>query len=173
MKDLYRKFWRQAASPVTVVTTSYASKLAGMTISSLASVSMGPPDLLVSFNCQIPSRTMDVLNQRSELVLNLMSTHPNNILLARAFAGRTSGGPHSNPFDMYSHMFTNEMDTGGIPVVKNATGHLLCEILNTQTAQDHSLVLASVKNIWFTDNEPLVYQNHRFCGLGPNLESLN
>lgn len=167
MKDFFCKLWRNAAAPVTIITTSSScqSQLAGMTISSLTSVSLGPPKLLVSFNCQSPSRTADILLKRGKVMVNLLSTNTSNVQLAKSFAGRSSSGHQLNPFKKYSKLF-DYSNPQKIPMITNCFGNLLCTVEKEIAVQDHNIVVASVDQIWFNEKaSPLLYRQHKFLGL--------
>lgn len=167
MKENFCRFWRNAAAPVTVITSSISSTLAGMTISSLTSLSVGPPKLMVSFNCQSPSRTASVLLQRKKLMVNMLSTRPDNVLLAKAFAGRTADGHKLNPFEKYPLLFTDKNEAK-IPMITDCVGNLLCTVENSMSVQDHDIIVASVDRVWVNDKlSPLVYRRHQFLGLTP------
>lgn len=165
MQAELRNLWRHAASQVSIITTSFDKRLSGMTISSLTSVSMGPPDLLVSFNCQIPSRTAELLRARNMFVLNLLSAQPSNVLLAKVFAGKAPEGHNTNPFQKYPHLFELLPETVGIPTIKNSS-RLLCQVTNIVSAQDHEIIVAKVNRIWGSELPSLIYRNHKFWTLG-------
>lgn len=171
MLDKFRELWRHAASPVTIITTSVDKQLAGMTISSLTSVSLGPPKVLVSFNCQTPSRTASILQQRNKLVLNLLGASPAHVDLAKAFAGRKAEGHSMNPFDRYPELFEQRPETEGIPLVKGSTAQLLCDVHSVFPVQDHEIVVASVLDMWADEKiSPLLYRNHNFWRLGDTVK---
>jgi len=161
MQAQFRELWRHAASPVTVVTSAFNRELAGMTISSLTSVSMGPPHLLVSFNCQTPSRTGDFIHRSQHVVLNQLAMSPSNVLLAKAFAG-FGGQRHTNPFEKYPDLFTPGSESEGIPRITAAAAQLLCRVRHVVPAQDHEIIIASVHKMWINGGTPLIYRDHQF-----------
>lgn len=165
MKEKFCQFWRNAAAPVTIITTASGSELAGMTISSLTSVSLGPPKLLVSFNYQSPSRTAAIVMDRKKMMINLLSTNASNVMLAKSFAGRTSAGHTLNPFEKYPKLF-DYANAEQLPMIAGCVGNLLCSIEGATAAQDHNIVLASVDRVWTNDAvSPLLYRRHQFLGL--------
>lgn len=167
MLNKFRELWRHAASPVTIITTSMDKKLAGMTISSLTSVSLGPPKVLVSFNCQVPSRTASILQERNKLVLNLLGATPAHVDLAKAFAGRKAEGHSMNPFDRYPEMFEHKPEAEGIPLVAGSSAQLLCDVHSVYPVQDHEIVVANVLEMWTNEKiTPLLYRDHNFWRMG-------
>lgn len=159
-----RAVMRHSAAAVSVVTTAYKGELAGMTISSLASLSLRPRQL-VSLNMQVPSRTARLLHASGgQFAVNIMSQTPESISLARAFAGQQSLGHDFNPFEGFPDAW--ELLPSGIPLLRCAMAHLECLVDQTIAVQDHEILVARVTEARCHDNRlPLLYHNHAFTGL--------
>jgi flavin reductase (DIM6/NTAB) family NADH-FMN oxidoreductase RutF len=131
---------------VTVVTSLDASgRPQGMTCSSLASVCLDPPTLLVSLHAG--SHTYRAVDERRRFAVNLL--HGGGRVAAETFAA---------PVDRFGEL-TWERSPSGIPLL---TDHSLaiaeCTVSNSLAVGDHVVVFGEVVNLYeCVSDVPLLY----------------
>jgi flavin reductase (DIM6/NTAB) family NADH-FMN oxidoreductase RutF len=151
---LFRQLLGRFATGVTVVTTRAPSggEPIGMTASSVASVSLDPPLVLVSVD-----RGHDMhaaLEGGSHFVLNVLAADQEAV--SRRFAAdapnRFSGvGFHTNK--------------QGIAVLDGVVAHIECEKQTTIPAGDHTVFVGLVVGGTVSDRRPLLYYRGGYAGL--------
>ena len=133
---------------VTVMTTSAAGRLHGMTVSAFASVSLEPLLILVSV-------------ERSTLMHQL-------VLESRAFAINYLGKRSESTaryFADNARLAAPEfregsfrLGTTGSPILNEATGYLDATVYGTHAAGDHTVIVGQVLALQIvSEEEPLVY----------------
>lgn len=157
--EAYKSAMRHMVSTVTVITTRAGKEFAGMTVSSLASVSIRPAPVL-SFNMQVPSRTAKILHDGGgKLAANILTPTRESILLARAFAG--VGGHDQNPFFQHPELF-DFTRSDGIPILKNSASTIICDVDSWIGVQDHEIIVARVAEVLERQKRALAYHDHDF-----------
>jgi 3-hydroxy-9,10-secoandrosta-1,3,5(10)-triene-9,17-dione monooxygenase reductase component len=150
---LFRQLLGRFATGVTVVTTRGAGgDPVGMTASSVASVSLDPPLVLVSVDQGHEMHA--ALEAAPYFVLNVLAADQET--LSRRFAGdeanRFSGvGFHSNK--------------QGIAVLDGVLAHIECEKQSAIPAGDHTVFIGLVSGGSVTDGRPLLYYRGGYAGL--------
>lgn len=152
----YRETMRQFPTAVTVLTTAAPDGPHGMTASSLTSVSLDPPTLLISL--QRGSRTRDLLELDAHFTINLLAETQADI--AMRFARKPGHGAFAGAAWQIS-------ETTGAAVLETATAHIDCRVSERVEAADHTLVLAEVMAAATHAGRagPLVHYNHDFRGV--------
>lgn len=150
---------RHMVSTVAIITTRAGPNLAGMTVSSLASVSIRPAPVL-SFNMQVPSRTAEILrNSGGRLAANILTPSKECVMLARAFAGM--GGHNQNPFAQHPDSFDMTREDG-LPILRRAASTLICDVRTSVGVQDHEIIIAQVAEVLEQKKRALAYHDHDF-----------
>ncbi len=147
-----KTFMRLVAQPVTVITTSYDSKVLGMTISSFTSVSMRPPLILVSLSKTAPSH--DLLLKKGSFIVNLLGLEHD--FLAERFAGLHRETDKFKDVDV-------TWNQRRLPVLAESMANMDCDVWKSIPAGDHTVVLGAPVSISIGKrSEPLVYFNQLF-----------
>lgn len=142
---IFRQAMGRLVSGVSVVTAEVGGKAHGMTVSSLISVSLEPPLLLVSLTAG--SRTTKAVCQAGRFGVSILSAGQE--LIARRFAA--SGTDH------FAGLPTAYGDHG-VPIVPNALAHFECTSSQVITAGDHLLVIGEVLGVCHRDGDPLAFR---------------
>ena len=151
---LFRQLLGRFATGVTVLTTrTEGGEPIGMTASSIASVSLAPPLVLVSVD-----RRHDMhmaLEAASHFVLNVLAADQE--ALSRRFAAdepNRFGGVGFRP------------NKQGIAVLDGALAHIECEKHTAIPTGDHTVFFGLVVGGSVTDRRPLLYYRGGYAGLG-------
>lgn len=142
------------AAPVSVVTAlDRAGRRRGFTASSVTSVSLTPP--LVMVGIALTSSCHDALTQTGEFVINLLGEHHRPV--AQRFA--THGVDRFAPGD-----FAAWDDTTALPCLPDAKVLLRCTTVDVIRAGDHDLLLAAPHRIHIRDQAapPLLWYQRAF-----------
>jgi len=152
---LFRQLLGRFATGVTVVTTRGASGGAdpvGMTASSVASVSLDPPLVLVSVDRQ--HEMHGALEAAPYFVLNVLAADQET--LSRRFAG-----DEANRFSGVGFHLNKQ----GIAVLDGVLAHIECERQSAIPAGDHTVFIGLVLGGSVTDRRPLLYYRGGYAGL--------
>ncbi len=142
---LFRQLLGRFATGVTVVTTrTPGSEPIGMTASSVASVSLDPPLVLVSVDRHHEMHA--ALEAASHFVLNVLSADQE--ALSRRFAA-----DEPNRFGGVGFHLNKQ----GIAVLDGVLAHIECEKRTAIPAGDHTVFLGLVIGGSVTDRRPLLY----------------
>jgi len=150
----FRQLLGRFATGVTVVTTrDRAGKPVGMTASSVASVSLDPPLVLVSV-----ARDNDMhpaLKAADRFVVNVLAADQEAI--SRRFAEE-----HPNRFDGIGYSETRH----GLPVLEGVLASIECEKQSEAPGGDHTVFVGLVTGGAVSDRGPLLYYRGGYTGLG-------
>jgi flavin reductase (NADH) len=151
--DSFREFMGGFPSGVAVVTTSDTDMTPyGLTCSSLCSVSVCPPTLLVCIDNR--SGTLAALLRRGAFAINLL--HGRACRTATLFA---SGDP-----ERFSGVVWGPSPAWGLPYLSEDAHALAeCEVRRTLVSSDHTVVLGHVMNIDRRPAPPLLYGLRQFA----------
>jgi len=139
-----REVMRRMASPVTVVTTAADGERRAATIGSFTSVSLHPP--LVSFNVTRGTGFHGVLRRATHFAVHLL--RDDQVAEAEHFAQ-----PDLSEVALFDGVALRQgRMPGGVPVLRDALGVLLCRVWETVPAGDHDLFLGEVLHL---DGAPL------------------
>jgi flavin reductase (DIM6/NTAB) family NADH-FMN oxidoreductase RutF len=149
----FRQLLGRFATGVTVLTSrSPKGEPIGMTASSVASVSLDPPLILVSVE-----KVHDMhaaLESGTHFVLNILSSEQE--ALSRRFAG-------DEP-DRFRGVSYHENDRG-IAVLDGVVAHVECEKRSAVPGGDHTVFIGLVVGGDATDRRPLLYYRGGYAGL--------
>ncbi|MBS2965972.1 flavin reductase family protein [Actinocrinis puniceicyclus] len=146
---------------VAVVTSAAADgEPFGLTCSSLTSVTLAPPTLLVCIG--LHSRTLAAIRGLGAFGVNLL--HARGRRAAEVFA---SPGP-----DRFGAVAWEPHGRDGVPRLTDDTlGFACCDLAELRTVGDHALVVGRVAEVLYTPDTPLLYGLRRFAAWQPdNLE---
>ena len=151
--SLFRQLLGRFATGVTVITTrNAAGEPEGMTASSVASVSLEPPLLLVSVDRK--NVMHDALAQASHFVVNVLAADQE--ALSRRFAELEENRFHGVGFHP-SRM--------GLPILDGVLAHIECARDAVVPAGDHTVFLGLVTGGDVTDRPPLLYYRGGYANL--------
>ena len=149
---LFRQLLGRFATGVTVLTSrTPKGDPIGMTASSVASVSLDPPLILVSVD-----KTHDMhaaLESGTHFVLNILSADQE--ALSRRFAAEEQ--------DRFRGVSYRENDRG--IVIEGVVAHIECEKRSAMAAGDHTVFLGLVVGGDVSDRRPLLYYRGGYAGL--------
>jgi flavin reductase (DIM6/NTAB) family NADH-FMN oxidoreductase RutF len=153
---LFRQLLGRFATGVTVLTTRApgegGGEPIGMTASSVASVSLDPPLVLVSVDRRHDMHA--ALEHASHFVLNVLAADQE--ALSRRFAA-----DESNRFSGVGFHPNKQ----GIAVLDGVVAHIECEKQAVIPAGDHTVFVGLVLGGAVTDRRPLLYYRGGYAGL--------
>ena len=151
--ELYCDAWSRFATGVTVITTlEPGGSVHGMTASSVASVSLDPPLVLVVIGENRESHTL--VESTGRFGLSILDDGQTDI--AKHFAT-----PPEMRGEIGSQYITTLSDT---PVIANATAVMDCRVTAAHKAGDHTVFIGEVELIAIGAGEPLVWFQRQFGG---------
>lgn len=140
---IYRKALGHFATGVTVITTVHEGEIHGMTANAFCSVSLKPPLVLVSVDQK--NHTHDLLAQSGFYGVNVLNRHQERY--SWHFGGKLRQGIQV-PF----------VWQGDCPLLEEALVHLVCRTIDAHPAGDHTLYIAQVEYVHYTDEHaPLIF----------------
>jgi flavin reductase (DIM6/NTAB) family NADH-FMN oxidoreductase RutF len=155
-KASFRHVMGRFASGVTVMTTSAAGRMHGMTVSAFASQSLDPLLILVSVE---RSTTMHKLVMESRaFAINILGEQGEGT--ARFFADNARlSGPEFKEGAYH-------LGATGSPILEEATGYLEATVDRTLDAGDHTIIVGQVVALNIVrDAAPLIYYRSGYRGL--------
>lgn len=151
--DLLRQAMRFWATGVTVVTAAHAGRQHGMTVSSFTSVSLDPPQVLVSLSQE--TRTHDLVTHSRHFGITVLNAHQQE--LGDRFAGRVS-----DELERLNGLETFTL-VSGVPLLRGGLAHLDCHVVTTIGSGTHTLFIAEVLAAQsVAEGEPLLYFNRDY-----------
>ncbi|WEK05991.1 MAG: flavin reductase family protein [Candidatus Devosia phytovorans] len=149
----FRLVMRQLAAGVSVVTASTEMDRSGFTATSVISLSVEPPRLLVSINQQ--SSTLDLIRRSGEFSVSFLSSAQEHI--AENFAGR-SGLDGARRFESGSWLPMS----GTGHALEGALANMGCVVEEMIERHDHVLTIGRVAWSDTRNGQPLVHWNRKF-----------
>ena len=147
---------RQQACTVCVVTTSNASVPSGMTVTTLVSVSVQPPTLLIC--AHESSHCGAAIRESGRFCVNLLRDTAAHT--ADLFAGRTGVWAA----ERFAHVGWREGDDG-CPVLTDALIAFECRLESATRVATHWLFVGQPTHLHNQGGEPLVYADRAFRAL--------
>jgi flavin reductase (DIM6/NTAB) family NADH-FMN oxidoreductase RutF len=143
----FRRAMRNLASGVAIVATGADDSRRGLTVSSVASLCMDPPCLLVGINAS--SEAHDAILAHGSFAISLLGSGQQD--LALRFAGR-DGVKGDQRFA------TAPWDQGllDVPVLRDAIGVVECELYQHQAVGTHGIFIGRIVATRGGDGGPLV-----------------
>ena len=148
-----RSAMRAWTSGVTVVTAVHNGERHGMTVSSFTSISLDPPQIVISL--QTGSRTHDVVVKAGAFGVTILAAGQQE--LSERFANRKS--------TMGERLDGLEIETlvTGAPLIKGGLAHLDCRVSQSIPCGMNTLFIAEVVAVRGDDHDaPLVYHDRTY-----------
>ena len=147
----FRRTLGMFATGVTVITTTAADQVHGMTANAFMSVSLRPPLVLISVDGRAKMHAM--LNEGKRIGISVLSEKQE--ALSDRFAGRPGGTGPEPSFDVVRET----------PLVEGALAHLVARITRSYWGGDHSLFLAFVEYAHYGQGSPLLFHGGHYEAL--------
>ena len=132
--ETLRHAMRQWATGVTVVTSVHEGRAHGMTVTSFTSVSLTPPQILISLD--LVTRTYELVKASRIFGLSVLRAGQEHI--SDRFAGRLGDEP-----DRLAGLDTFTMVTGA-PLLRDAIAHFDSRVIATFTSGTHTIFIGEV-----------------------------
>lgn len=154
---------RQLAAGVTIVTSEWGGSRAGLTATTVCSVSADPPQLLVCVNRLVEAH--DTIARSGRFAVNVLATGQRP--LADRFAGRT--GHHGD--DRFRAGSWQTLVTGA-PVLDGSCANLDCIVQQAVPIDTHTIYIGLVKAVRAApDLLPMVYAEGEYGLVAPLVEA--
>ena len=152
----FRQAMGHFASGVTVMTTTAAGRMHGMTVSAFASQSLEP--LLILVSVERSTVMHQLVAQSGAFAVNILDEHGEGT--ARFFADNARlNGPEFKES-------TYHLGVTGSPILKEATGYLEATVDRSLDAGDHTIVVGRVVAVKIVrETAPLIYYRSGYRGL--------
>ncbi len=151
--EALRQAMRRWATGVSIVTATHEGSVHGMTVSSFTSVSLTPPQVLVSLAQN--TRTHALVKQSRRFAVSLLARGQEEI--SNRFAGRIP-----DEQDRMEGLETFRLLTGA-PLIQGAIAYFDCRVIVTFTSGTHTLFIGEVLAAQSReDGEPLLYYNRDY-----------
>lgn len=141
---VFRHVVGHLASGVTVVTTTDAHGDHGMTASSVTSLSLEPPMMLICLNRAAP--TSAAVSNAGAYAVNVLGL--GHEALAQQFAAPSADKFRGVPV---------VRGALGLPIVRDALAHIECRVVEEVTGGTHTIFLGQVAQATARDGQPLTY----------------
>ena len=145
----FRSVVGRLASGVTVITTRTGDGPHGMTASSVTSLSLDPPMMLVCINRSVP--TSAAISDAGVFAVNILGGDQGHV--AAQFAA---------PSDDKFRDVDVSAGVTGVPLLGNALASIECEVSETVSGGTHTVFLGRVVRATARDGEPLTYWRGSF-----------
>ena len=153
--DLFKNVWSKFPTGVSVITTFDENRsYHGMTAASVTSVSLDPLLILVVVGSERKSHELIISSQ----VFGLSFLSNDQKKIADYFS-LSQNSQKDRDFSFEKKIFSKLND---IPVINNSLASMSCELYNDISAGDHTIFIGKVKDIIFSDYEPLVWSNRNY-----------
>jgi flavin reductase (DIM6/NTAB) family NADH-FMN oxidoreductase RutF len=147
----FKEVMARWASGVTIATTHYEATPVGMTVSSFASVSLHPPQILICANHQ--AHTHRAVAASGYFAVNLLGVE--HLEWGLRFAGLR----HDLPDRFHGiDWFTAQT---GAPILPGVLGWLDCQLGQAFASGDHTIFVGNVVACGVHNNEPPLLYYHR------------
>jgi flavin reductase (DIM6/NTAB) family NADH-FMN oxidoreductase RutF len=151
--DLLRQAMRFWATGVTIVTAAYEGVQHGMTVSSFTSVSLTPPQVLISLAQN--ARTHDLIMRSRNFGISILDSSQTD--LSDRFAGRVP-----DEMDRLDGIETISL-VSGVPLIKQGLARLDCHVVTTLGSGTHTIFIAEVLSAQSGEaGDPLLYFNRGY-----------
>ena len=153
--EQYRHVMGNFATGVTIVTTAYKGRLAGMTANAITSVSLDP--MLLLFCADKRTRTHDVIDRSGIFAVNILSEKMSE--LAKIFA--ENGRPQEERFRGLKYSTAKT----GAPILEGNVGWIECRVVYRYAGGDHTIFVGEVVNANQGEGNPLILHRGRYTAL--------
>lgn len=147
----FREAMRRTAAGVTVITTDGAQGRAGLTVSTLCSLSLEPCSVIACVNRA--SATLAAIRANGVFAASILADHQAPV--AEAFAG---GAPADRRFDLGTWYTL----VTGAPLLEGALASFDCRLADTHDFGSHCIVIGTVEATMHVEALPLVYSQRHY-----------
>jgi len=148
----FRLAMRKLAASVNVITTAHDGAQAGLTATSVCSVSFEPLTMLACINREASS--FPLFEKAGKMAISLLSV--DDLAIAKQFSR------HDNTGIRFSTGAWKTMD--GMPVLESAAARISLTITSHHDSGTHRVYFGTVTAVEINDETPtLIYENGRFC----------
>lgn len=134
-KAFFKEVVGQFATGVTVVTTGYQGKVAGITVNTFCSVSLNPPLILVCIDSI--SHTLPLIRESGCFAVNILSSEQEE--LSRCFAGASQ-----ERYEYFCNAAYSEAATGA-PILDGTLAFIDARVVAEYPGGDHVIFLGQVE----------------------------
>jgi flavin reductase (DIM6/NTAB) family NADH-FMN oxidoreductase RutF len=155
----FRHVLGQFATGVTVITVERSPNSAyGMTANAFTSVSLDP--LLVLVCVDQKSHLLPLLQQRRVFGVSMLKEHhkPWSVYFAQ---------PNQSADAETGLGIRYRWTAAGVPVLEDTLAHLVCRVVATHMAGDHTIFLAEVQAAEIFSGEPLLFFRSQYRQIAP------
>lgn len=153
-----KKAMQMAPATITVVTAGNDADTNGLTATSVCSVSMDPPTILVCVNRD--SNTHALIAESKKFCINILSQDQRHI--AESFATNGTGQEKFQRADATLHQIE------GHPAIQHAIANIACTLADSIQVGTHTIFIGHVQKIHLAQNaDPLLYGNQTFGSFTP------
>jgi flavin reductase (DIM6/NTAB) family NADH-FMN oxidoreductase RutF len=149
--EAFRAAMRQLAGTVTLITASANGVEAGMTATSVCSVSVEPPQMLVCVNRA--GRTHELITASRRFAINVLA--PQHIAIARHYSSANRTATRLT----LGRWLRSSMEP---PLLADALVSYGCEVQQEMAAATHTVFIGRVLRLSVRNAEPLVYRHGAF-----------
>lgn len=151
----YRQGMRHVAGATCIITAQHAGQRGGLTATSVTSVAIEPPELLVCVN--LGTSAWPLIEKSGRFGVNVLTLKQQQAALQFAGVG------HLNGDERYSNASWSEHN--GIWLLDEAPAVFACEVSEIIIRHSHALVLGRVQHVRFSIDEnvqPMLYWQGQF-----------
>lgn len=151
----YRQGMRHVAGATCIITAQHDGKRGGLTVTSVTSVAIEPPELLVCVN--INTSAWPLIEKSGRFGVNVLTLAQQQSALQFAGVGQLNGDQR------YSN--ANWTEHNGIWLLDEAPAVFACEVSEIIIRHSHALVLGSVQYVRCstdTNTQPMLYWQGQF-----------
>lgn len=153
LADRFRDSMRRTASGVAILTTDGAKGRAGVTVSTLCSLSMEPPSVIACVHRD--NRALETILGNGIFVANVLADDQEHV--AKAFAGMIP--------ELRENRFANAEWTtimSDAPALQGALANFDCRIASTFDFGTHRIVVGEVIEVVSQESDPLLFIDRNF-----------
>jgi flavin reductase (DIM6/NTAB) family NADH-FMN oxidoreductase RutF len=153
LADRFRDSMRRTASSVAILTTDGVQGRAGVTVSTLCSLSMEPPSVIACVHRD--NRALDTILGNGVFVANVLADDQEHV--AKAFAGMIP--------ELRENRFGNAEWTTVIsnaPALQGALASFDCKVASTFDFGTHRIVVGEVIEVVSQESDPLLFIDRNF-----------
>ena len=161
IQQAFRLAMRRVAATVAIVSAQRDGEKHGTTATSVTSISMEPPSVLVCFNQA--SRLHEFLHNQDRFCINVL--HTANLDIAKLFSSSATSTERFATGDWRPH-------AEGMPYLADAQANLFCRKEQEIIYGSHTIFIGRVLRVLTREDiSPLVYRDGRYGAVAHNTES--
>lgn len=162
--DVFRGAMRSLAGGVSVITVGRGKDITGMTVTSVSSLAVEPPTLIVSVNRQ--SSSWPVLQRYGAFGVNILSA--DQVDVAERFSGK--GGLKGADRFTGAQWVTRAT---GVPLLSGALAAIDCEVEEVIERHSHAIVIGRVRDVvTAAPHTALTYWDGQYVAIDQNEDNL-